>query len=146
LGVKRIIVTAVAIAAAAALAHLLSGYSIEIAWLVALAIPLAALARIIIDLSGFQPPSVRHASSKPLIRVLSDIVAGLPETENSLKLRLRELLIRRLAARTGSPAAEVEARVHELVKDEQLVRLLRGEVRLRNERDVLDLLERIDRL
>lgn len=146
MGVKRIVALSLVVAATAVLAHVLSGYSVEIAWLVALVIPLTALLRVLLDVAGLQPPSIGRATSKPLVEVLNDIVAGLPETENSLKLRLREMLIRRLSARTGSPVAEVEVRALELVRDEQLVKLLSGKVRLRSEHDVLELLKRIDEL
>lgn len=142
----RLVAAAALAVAAAAGARYLFSVSKQLGWLVALAVSVAMLVKILTELPAPQLLSVRLSNAKPLIEVLEELVANLPESGESLRLRLRELLVRRLAARTGLPVAEAEARAAELIKDEVLSNLLKGKLSLRSERDVLEVLERIDRI
>ena len=143
---KQLALVVIAVVALAAASRLLYSILADLAWLLVLAVPIAALAKVLTELPPPPPPQRRLIYAKPLARVLEDLVTKLPGTEGSLKSRLEDLLAHRLAARMGSTVSEARSRALELVKDPVLIKLLKGELRIRSASDVLEVLERIDRL
>jgi hypothetical protein len=146
-GLKRGAALAAAVAALSLLAAYAYSLAREAGWLIA-ALTLAALFLRAALGALPQQPGRRVEAGRPRARVeaLEKLVGQLPSSSGAVAARLRDLLLQRLCARTGLPVAEVEARAGELVRDEVLAKLLRGELRLESERDVLEVLDRIDGL
>lgn len=146
-GLRRALAPAAALALLSAVVAAAFTLAAEAGWLLLLLSLALLLAKTLLDALAQQPPPApRQRPPKAAVDVLADLVARLPASEGAVALKLRELLVHRLSARTGLPVAEVEARAGEMVGDEVLAKLLRGELRLASERDVLDVLDRIDRL
>jgi len=144
---KRAIALTAAVVALSLLAACACTFEEEAGWLIA-ALALAPLfaGAVIGALSQHPGPAPSPRPPQARVEALGKLIAQLPSTSGVVAMRLRDLLLQRLCARTGLPVAEVEARALELVRDEVLAKLLRGELRLGSERDVLDVLDRIDRL
>jgi len=144
---KRALTLAAVVAALSLLAAYAYTFEEETGWLIAtfaLAFLFAGVAFGALSQQPGSEPSPRLPRAR--VEALGKLVAQLPSSSGVVAVRLRDLLLQRLCARTGLPVAEVEARARELVRDEVLVKLLKGELRLESERDVLDVLDRIDRL
>lgn len=144
---KRVFAPVAAVAALSLLAALAYSFASEAGWLVLLLALAFLLARVVLEALG-EPPKLELSPELPEARIeaLEKLVAQLPYSGSVVAVRLRDLLLQRLRARTGLPVAEVEARAGELVKDEVLAKLLHGKLKLESEQDVLEVLERIDRL
>jgi hypothetical protein len=146
-GLKRAFASTVAVAALSLVAALAYSFAGEAGWLVLFFALIFLLVREVYETLAQQPKLEMHQEPRePRIEALEKLLAQLPSSGSVVAMRLRDLLLQRLSARTGLPVAEAEARARELVKDDVLLKLLNGKLKLESKRDVLDVLDRIDKL
>ncbi len=144
---KRVFASTAAVVALSLLAALAYSFAGEAGWLVLFFALIFLLARAVFEALAQQPKlEMRQEPPEPRIEALEKLVAQLPSSGSIVAMRLKDLLLQRLSARTGLPVAEAEAHARELVKDDVLVKLLNGKLKLECERDVLEVLDRIDKL